>query len=110
MVSQPQAAGQGSAVTPLRGASSAVSTARLLVALVMLLLLTVIALLLLISASAAAADPTPAPVGLLAGDSRSEGVGPGLVGSPLGVLVAVVALGVATAAITAILARLLQRR
>lgn len=109
MVSRRLVASQRATVTPLRGATIAVSTA-LLVALVTLLLLAVIALLLLVSASAAAADPTPAPVGLLAGDSRSEGVGPGLVGSPLGVLVAVVALGVATAAITAILARLLQRR
>jgi hypothetical protein len=110
MVSRRQAAGQPSTVTPLRGSTSAVSTAPLLVARVTLLLLAVIALLLLLAAGAAAADPTPAPVGLLAGDSRSEGVGPGLVGSPLGVLVAVVALGVATATITAILARLLQRR
>jgi hypothetical protein len=68
------------------------------------------ALLLLLSATTAAADPTPLPVGLIAGDSRSEGVGPGLVGSPLGVLIAVVALGVATAMVTAVLARLLQRR
>jgi hypothetical protein len=69
-----------------------------------------VGLLLLLSATAVGADPTPGPVGLIAGDPRSEGVGPGLVGSPLGVLVAVVALGVATAVITAVLARLLQRR
>jgi hypothetical protein len=73
-------------------------------------LIAAVALVLLLSETAVGADPTPGPVGLIAGDPRSEGVGPGLVGSPLSVLVAVVALGVATAVITAVLARLLQRR
>ena len=57
-----------------------------------------------------AADPTATPGALLAGgDPRSEGGGPGLVGSPLGVLLAVVVLGVATALVTVVLARLSRR-
>jgi hypothetical protein len=46
---------------------------------------------------------------LEAGDLRSEGEGPGLVGNPLLILGAVVLLGFATAVATAIIARLLQR-
>ena len=61
------------------------------------------------------AEPSAAPsavpaVGLASGDLRSEGAGPGLVGNPLLILAAVVALGVATALITLLVARLAQRR
>ncbi len=55
------------------------------------------------------ADPSPSPLAQLAGDLRSEGSGPGLVGSPLGVLFLVIALGLATVVITALLARLTRR-
>ncbi len=61
---------------------------------------------------AAAADPTAAPTAqavLAAGDLRSEGAGPGLVGSPLLILGAVVLLGLATALATAVLLRLTRR-
>jgi hypothetical protein len=43
------------------------------------------------------------------GDPRSEGSGPGLVGSPLLILLGVVVIGLATAAITALVARLARR-
>jgi hypothetical protein len=46
---------------------------------------------------------------VVGGDPRSEGSGPGLVGSPLLVLGAVIALGVATALVTAVLVRLTRR-
>jgi hypothetical protein len=56
------------------------------------------------------AEASPAPTGLLeAGDPRSEGEGPGLVGNPLLILIAVVALGLATVVVTLIVARLAQR-
>jgi hypothetical protein len=56
------------------------------------------------------ASPSAVPVEVLAsGDLRSEGQGPGLVGNPLLILVAVIALGLATAAVTVILVRLTQR-
>ena len=78
----------------------------LLVAIVLLALLLVVA-----STPSLAADPTASPGELLSGgDSRSEGSGPGLVGSPLGVLIAVVALGLVTALLTVLLARLATRR
>jgi hypothetical protein len=68
-------------------------------------------LLVVASASSLAADPSASPGDLLlGGDSRSEGSGPGLVGSPLGVLLAVVALGLATALLTVVIARLAARR
>lgn len=60
----------------------------------------------------AAADPTAAPTAqavLAAGDLRSEGAGPGLVGNPLLILGAVVLLGLATALVTAVLLRLTRR-
>ena len=60
--------------------------------------------------AALAAEPSAAPVGLLAGgDPRSEGDGPGLVGSPLAMMLAVMALGLVTALATAALARLRAR-
>ena len=46
---------------------------------------------------------------LEAGDLRSEGSGPGLVGNPLLILGGVVLLGVLTAAATVVLARLTRR-
>lgn len=56
------------------------------------------------------AQPTTTPVDVLeGGDLRSEGEGPGLVGNPLLILFAVVALGVATMAATALLVRLARR-
>ena len=54
--------------------------------------------------------PTAPPVALLeGGDLRSEGSGPGLVGNPLLILGAVVALGVGTALVTLLVARLTRR-
>jgi hypothetical protein len=56
------------------------------------------------------ADPTSAPVEVVSGgDLRSAGEGPGLVGSPLFILLAVVALGVATATVTLLIVRLTRR-
>jgi hypothetical protein len=76
-------------------------------------LLTTLALVALAAVSLGAdpsADPSPVPGDLLAGgDLRSEGEGPGLVGNPLLILLAVVGLGLATAAVTVLLARLAQR-
>jgi hypothetical protein len=55
-------------------------------------------------------EPTAPPIELLeGGDLRSEGEGPGLVGNPLLILVAVVALGAATVGTTVLLVRLTQR-
>jgi hypothetical protein len=68
-----------------------------------------ILLLLIATATVHGAEPSPSPLALLAGDPRSEGSGPGLVGSPLGVLFLVVALGMATVVVTALLARLTRR-
>jgi hypothetical protein len=73
---------------------------------------TVIALMVVLLAAAAAlgADPTAVPAELLeSGDLRSEGEGPGLVGNPLLILLAVVGLGLATAAITLLVARFTLR-
>ena len=71
----------------------------------------VVLLSVLLVAGVIGADPSPLPGELLAGgDPRSEGSGPGLVGSPVVVLLGVVALGVLTAAVTALVARLAQRR
>ena len=54
--------------------------------------------------------PTASPVALLeGGDLRSEGSGPGLVGNPLLILGAVVALGVGTVLVTLLVARLTRR-
>jgi len=60
--------------------------------------------------AALAAEPSAAPGGLLAGgDPRSEGDGPGLVGSPLAMMLGVMALGLMTALATAALVRLRAR-
>lgn len=69
----------------------------------------------LLVALALGADPSAVPstgpaVVLESGDLRSDGAGPGLVGNPLLILGAVVALGVATAVLTLVIARLTQRR
>jgi hypothetical protein len=67
---------------------------------------------LLVWVATVAADPTAAPTAqaeLAAGDLRSEGAGPGLVGNPLLILGAVVVLGLATALATAVLLRLTRR-
>jgi hypothetical protein len=61
------------------------------------------------AAPSAFASTAPAAV-LESGDLRSEGTGPGLVGNPLLILGAVVALGLGTAALTLVIARLAQRR
>lgn len=56
------------------------------------------------------AAPSTTPTALLeSGDLRSGGEGPGLVGNPLLILGAVVLLGSATAVVTVLIARLLQR-
>jgi hypothetical protein len=60
-------------------------------------------------ALAVGAEPMPTPGMLASGDSRSDGSGPGLVGSPLVVLAGVVVLGAATAILTALLARARRR-
>lgn len=68
------------------------------------------ALVPLLAMAAVGADPSPSPLGYLTGgDPRSDGGGPGLMGSPLGVLLGVVAVGLATVLITALLARLSRR-
>jgi hypothetical protein len=66
-------------------------------------------LVLLLSAVAAAAEPSATPALLEGGDLRSDGEGPGLVGNPLLILAAVVGLGIATAGLTVVLARLARR-
>ena len=70
----------------------------------------------LLSSAAIAADPdptfAPAPTTapfVLSGDPRSDGQGPGIIGSPLAILVGVVVLGLAVAAVTYLLVRLTQR-
>ncbi|MEA2026633.1 MAG: hypothetical protein U9O18_08070 [Chloroflexota bacterium] len=64
----------------------------------------------LFAAAALGADPTTAPAEVLeGGDLRSEGEGPGLVGNPLLILAAVVALGFGTALVTLLIVRLTRR-
>jgi hypothetical protein len=64
----------------------------------------------LVSLAVLGAEPTQAPRELLSGgDPRTEGGGPGIVGSPIGVLLGVVALGLATTLVTVVLARLAHR-
>ena len=61
-------------------------------------------------AATPAVQPTPQPDPALgAGDPRSEGQAPGLVGEPLLVLVGIVLVGVATVVGTVIIARLTGR-
>ena len=57
------------------------------------------------------AEPSALPVEVLSGgDPRSEGTGPGLVGSPLLILAGVALLGLATALVTVAVVRLRGRR
>ena len=56
-----------------------------------------------------AVPSTPSLTLLEGGDPRSEGQGPGLVGSPLAILLGVIVLGIATAALTAVIALLTRR-
>ncbi len=55
-----------------------------------------------------AAEPAPSIVAPV--DPRSDGQGPGLVGSPLGVALGVIFLGVVVAAVTALVLRLTGER
>ncbi|MEX1295062.1 MAG: hypothetical protein AB1Z67_02715 [Candidatus Limnocylindrales bacterium] len=67
-------------------------------------------LVLLVAAVVAGAEPAATAAAVLeTGDLRSEGEGPGLVGNPLLILVAVVGLGLASAGVTVLLARLTRR-
>jgi hypothetical protein len=59
------------------------------------------------AAITAAASPTPLPE---AGDPRSSGQGPGLVGDPLFALLAVIAIGAATVVVTLIYVRMTAAR
>jgi hypothetical protein len=55
-------------------------------------------------------DPSAIPSEVLeGGDLRSEGEGPGLVGNPLLILLAVAGLGLVTALLTVLIARLARR-
>ena len=55
-------------------------------------------------------DPSPAILAVLqGGDPRSEGEGPGLVGSPIAILLGVIVLGLATAAVTGAIALVARR-
>lgn len=57
-----------------------------------------------------AAEPEASAVALVpSGDPRSDGAGPGIVGSPLAILVGVIALGLSTVLVTIVLARLARR-
>jgi hypothetical protein len=96
------AGGGGAAVT-----SSHAALVRAGVALVVIAIVAVGILVLGIVAEAAAPMATPAIVA--GGDPRSEGSGPGLVGSPVLVLGAVVGLGIATVLVTILLARIARR-
>jgi len=56
------------------------------------------------------AEPSASPTPLFeGGDPRSEGEGPGLVGSPLLILLGVIVLGMVTAGATVLIVRLSQR-
>ncbi len=62
---------------------------------------------LVVAASVLAASPTPAPA---AGDPRSSGQGPGLVGDPLFALAAVITIGVLAVVATLVYVRLTANR
>ena len=77
-------------------------------------LVAVLALALAVAAADPSAAPSAAATALPAallegGDPRSDGDGPGLVGNPLLIMGAVAALGVVTAAVTLLIARLVGR-
>jgi hypothetical protein len=68
-------------------------------------------LVLAMAVGALGAEPDPTRLDqLFGGDPRSDGAGPGIVGSPLLILGGVVLLGLATALVTVVVARLSQRR
>lgn len=74
------------------------------------ILLIVAAAVLACGAATLGAEPALTPAAVLeGGDPRSEGTAPGLVGSPLLVLAGVIALGLATALVTLVIARLTRR-
>ena len=68
---------------------------------------TVLLAWLALAAATFAASPTPAPA---AGDPRSSGQGPGLVGDPLFALLAVVGIGVLSVVATLVYVRLTAGR
>jgi hypothetical protein len=70
--------------------------------------LTVAVMLMLAAVAAHAQEPTAAAI-LEGGDPRSEGAGPGLVGSPIAILLGIVILGLSVAAVTLIILRLTVR-
>jgi hypothetical protein len=74
---------------------------------VVALTLALLAIALMGAASALAASPSP---GVGVGDPRSSGQGPGLVGDPAFAILAVVAIGLGTVAITLAWVRLTARR
>ena len=68
-----------------------------------------VVLVLALSGGTSATELTPPPI-VESGDPRSEGSGPGIVGSPLIIALGVVALGATTAVATAAAVKLGQRR
>lgn len=71
-----------------------------------IVLLTAMVVGLSLAAGGVALGATPEPSLLGLGDPRSDGQGPGLVGSPLFVALVVLALGVGAAAVTLLAVRL----
>ena len=77
----------------------------------LLVALAIIAMLLVPASTAGQAPGTPAPAATTtlpmvgSGDSRSDGEGPGIVGSPVAIAVGVVVLGVLTAVGTVLVLR-----
>jgi hypothetical protein len=68
-------------------------------------------LVVLLAGRAVGAESTPDPLALFeGGDPRSDGGGPGIVGSPVLILGAVVLLGIVTAVVTILIVRLTGRR
>lgn len=63
----------------------------------------------MIRSAAMAASPSPAPLGVQAGDVRA-GEAPGLAGGPVEVLLLVITLGIATMLVTVALALAVGRR
>lgn len=85
---------------------------RILSGAVLLLVVAMVATAGMTPLAATAADASPPPTTapledlIVSGDPRSDGEGPGIVGSPLAILVGVVLLGLLTAAITVTVVRL----
>ncbi len=92
-----------------RSSTVALTTRAVLVALVTMTLLLVPAAMLAQASPTPVETPRPvpsAPPMIGSGDSRSEGEGPGLVGSPVAIAVGVVVLGVLTAVGTMVVLRI----